>query len=218
MNNLKKNQHKVIEDTIEIIPISTPNSKSGFSKRESSRLQIIDAASKLVVEQNFYDVCMKEIAVRAGVSRATLYRYYSTKEQIFIDAAAIWAMNFFDQIRQHPPTEETVGGRATNLFERTVNAVANTPGLMAAYIATMTSNELSLKNESKHQKALMPYVINIAMAQTKSPNEKLTSSVMQHILISNLLLLNAGKIDRHVFVDEMCKVAESLLSDVWDKA
>ena len=191
--------------------------KPVYSKREASRLQIIEAARKLVMEIGYPLVTMTTIAERAKVSRATLYRYYSTKEQLYSDVSVKWAIDFIDTIRRNPPQGDTVGARVSSVIRQTINAAAENPRLMAAHIATMISDDMSLKADQRRLKSVMPDMIKTAMGSASSDNLDLTSSTLQHVLISNLILLNAGKTHGDKVIAEMERIASRLLADVWDK-
>lgn len=60
-------------------------------KSEARRQAIIDVAKEAFCQQGFENTSMSEIANRVGGSKATLYNYFSSKEEIFtavMDSAA----------------------------------------------------------------------------------------------------------------------------------
>jgi AcrR family transcriptional regulator len=59
----------------------------GRPRSESARKQILAAAYKLLAEKGIQAASTQEIAAAAGVSTATLYRWWDTKEAIMLDAA-----------------------------------------------------------------------------------------------------------------------------------
>lgn len=190
--------------------------KPSYSKREASRIQILNAARELVVELGYPSVTMTVIADQAKVSRATLYRYYSTKEQLYSDVSIQWGIDFVDEMRQHSPQGETVGERVNGVIRATVLAAAANPRLMTAHIATMISDDSALRVDQRRLKTLMPGIINIAVGKLLSKNLSLAASTLQHVLISNLILLNAGKTNSDIIISEMERIAACLLSDIWD--
>lgn len=50
--------------------------------KDKHRNEILDAAMQLCLEQGVADVDMKEVAAAARVSRATLYRYFPSKQEL----------------------------------------------------------------------------------------------------------------------------------------
>ncbi len=191
--------------------------KPSYSKREASRLHILDAARELVMDIGYQSVTMTVVADKAGVSRATLYRYYSTKEQLYSDVSIQWGINFVDHMRKNPPQGDTIGERITEVIRETVNASADNTRLMAAHIATMISDEDTLKADQRRLKTLIPGIIKVAAGKTDAENLELAASTLQHVLISNLILLHAGKTERSHIIEEMEAIAARLLADVWDQ-
>ena len=203
----------------ETSPVNLPADKQPpVTKRRDKRVQILQAARALVIDQGFPAVTMVEIADLAKVSRATLYRYYSTKDQIYNDVTIDWGINFVQSIRQSPPRQASAGERITAIIQKAVNAAADNPKLMAAYIAILISEDKLLLNDHRRFKGLMPGIIKVAVGNDHKPeNMALACSTLQHVLISNLILLNAGIVDAHTITREMKQIAEQLLADVWDK-
>ncbi|MFC6636812.1 helix-turn-helix domain-containing protein [Sulfitobacter sediminilitoris] len=58
-----------------------------LSRRERNRLErqnrILDAAIKVFAEAGFPGASMDEIARQAGLSKPTLYQYFTSKEALF---------------------------------------------------------------------------------------------------------------------------------------
>lgn len=55
-------------------------------EREVRRNLIIDAAMKLFATRNFNQVGMRDIASEAGISAASIYRYFADKDELFVEA------------------------------------------------------------------------------------------------------------------------------------
>src|SRR5260370_13268189 len=58
----------------------------GRPRSENDRQEILEAAHKLLRDKGFKAVGSHEIAQAAGVSSATLYRWWKSKEEILFDA------------------------------------------------------------------------------------------------------------------------------------
>jgi len=54
-------------------------------KSESRRQALLDVARTVFQELGFEGASMTEIAVRAGGSKATLYRYFESKDELFVE-------------------------------------------------------------------------------------------------------------------------------------
>ena len=52
-------------------------------RKEARPQELLDAALALFAEKGFAATRAEEVAVRAGVSKGTLYLYYPSKEELF---------------------------------------------------------------------------------------------------------------------------------------
>lgn len=62
--------------------------RPGRPRSERADRAIIDAALSLFAENGPGGLCMEEVAARAGVGKATLYRRWHSKEDLLLDAMA----------------------------------------------------------------------------------------------------------------------------------
>lgn len=67
-------------------------------KTEAKREAIVQVASEVFRELGFEGASMVEIAARVGGSRATLYGYFSSKEELFVAVIHASAKSHFDPI------------------------------------------------------------------------------------------------------------------------
>lgn len=55
-------------------------------RSEEARLSVLEAADDLLVEKGFAQLTIEGIAQRAGVAKQTIYRWWSSKTEILLDA------------------------------------------------------------------------------------------------------------------------------------
>jgi AcrR family transcriptional regulator len=60
--------------------------RRGRPRSENARKAILDAAAELLLAQGLEAVSMDAVAERAGVSKATIYRWWPTKETLALEA------------------------------------------------------------------------------------------------------------------------------------
>lgn len=72
----------------EIVPAlaAVPAASRGRPRSERARLAILSAAAELLLARGLGAVSMDAVAERAGVSKATIYRWWPTKETLALDA------------------------------------------------------------------------------------------------------------------------------------
>lgn len=62
--------------------------RAGRPRSESARTAVLHAVDDLLLEVGYAAMTMKGIAERAGVSRQTVYRWWSSKAEILLEASA----------------------------------------------------------------------------------------------------------------------------------
>lgn len=55
-------------------------------ERETRKNQIVDAAMDLFSQKEFHEVGMRDIAERIGLSAAAIYRYFPSRDDVFVEA------------------------------------------------------------------------------------------------------------------------------------
>jgi AcrR family transcriptional regulator len=75
-----------------------------YGRSEQARQAVLEAADDLLVERGLAGVTIEGIAARAGVAKQTVYRWWSSKVDILMDA-------FIDDMAQHltPPDHGDLG-------------------------------------------------------------------------------------------------------------
>lgn len=103
-------------------------------KPEDRRNELLDAGAKLFADRSYDDVLMEDVAAGAGVSRALLYRYFSTKRELF---AAIYQRAADDLLSQTEldPELPIVEQVAAGLDAHIDYFVANKNTVLAANVA-----------------------------------------------------------------------------------
>lgn len=80
--------------------------KAGRPRSEQAREAVLHAVDDLVVEIGYGAVTLKGIAERAGVSRQTVYRWWSTKAEILLEASVIDAQKELSTAARDDATED----------------------------------------------------------------------------------------------------------------
>jgi AcrR family transcriptional regulator len=68
------------------VTVSEAAPQRGRPRSEKARLAVLGAAADLLLENGLAAVSMDAVAARAGVSKATIYRWWPTKETLALDA------------------------------------------------------------------------------------------------------------------------------------
>ncbi len=110
----------------------------------STRQSILDEASKLIAQKGVKNTSLADISKEVGISKGTLYYYYSTKNDIIYDIADVHLkqiteelLSWIDNIEDNVASEEIL----KVVFERI--STAETRGKLHLYLISdaVTSNE-----------------------------------------------------------------------------
>lgn len=77
-------------------------------EREVRRNLIIDASIRLFAKQTFNKVGIRDIAAEAGLSPTSIYRYFSNRDDLFVEALWREAKNIEQEIRRLKDSETGV--------------------------------------------------------------------------------------------------------------
>ncbi|MBE8519314.1 TetR family transcriptional regulator [Amycolatopsis sp. H6(2020)] len=73
--------------------------------RETARAEVVTVALKLFAEQGFDGTTVDQIATEAGLSRASLFRYFGTKEDIVLGQLAETGRTIAEALAARPEEE-----------------------------------------------------------------------------------------------------------------
>jgi AcrR family transcriptional regulator len=69
-----------------VVTTSGNGTRRGRPRSEETRLAILHATSELLLERGLHAVAVEEVVARAGASKATIYRWWPSKELLALDA------------------------------------------------------------------------------------------------------------------------------------
>lgn len=115
---------------------ATTSPRRGRPRREGIRTAVVQALISLVAEQGFAKTSMDEVAERAGVSKATIYRRWPSKDALIIEAHRA----LLDET--DAPDTGTLRGDLLALLERVATVMEDGPvaGLIQASAGEMLAN------------------------------------------------------------------------------
>src|SRR3954468_9537780 len=132
-----------------VLPLSTlrPMAKSRTARRPGTRAaetaqrrrRLLEAATDLAAEGGYEAVQMRDVAARAEVALGTLYRHYSSKDQLLLAALAEQAGTLRDRLQSRPPRGESPADRVGDALRRACRALEREPRVIAAMMTAMSA-------------------------------------------------------------------------------
>ena len=71
-----------------------------MATRDQARRSILEAARKLFLERGFEAANLDEVAQRAGVAKGTIYRYFDSKAELYVEVL-VWNADAFVERMRH---------------------------------------------------------------------------------------------------------------------
>src|SRR5690348_17982296 len=103
--------------------MAAPRRPRGRPRSEKAQQAILDAATALLIEHGLDAVSMDELADLAGVSKATVYRWWPSKHVLALDVlAADWSA-----IRPAPRDTGTLRGDLRSILRPWVRVLPSRP-------------------------------------------------------------------------------------------
>jgi AcrR family transcriptional regulator len=104
-------------------PVPVPVRTRGRPRSEVARQAVLAAATGLLLTRGLDAVSMDAVAARAGVSKATIYRWWPTKETLALDAL----QDQLSEPTEEPPDTGTLRGDLTALLTGWIARVGGRP-------------------------------------------------------------------------------------------
>src|SRR3954466_11824431 len=103
------------------------------------RRRVLDAALRLAAEGGFDAVQMRDVAAAADVALGTVYRYFSSKERLLLEARAEQQAALRAYLQNHPPPGDSPAERVSNVLRRANRALKRHPDVTAAMVRAFGS-------------------------------------------------------------------------------
>lgn len=114
-----------------------PGSRAAATAERRRRL--LRAATELAAEGGYDAVQMRDVAARAEVALGTLYRQFSSKDQLLLAALADQAATLRARLRHRPPHGESPAERVANLLRSACRSLERQPRVTAAMVRAMSA-------------------------------------------------------------------------------
>ena len=100
--------------------------------------RILAAATALAASGGYDAVQMRDVAADAEVALGTLYRHYSSKDQLLLSALAEQAATLRDRLVSRPPQGSTPAARVADVLCRASRALERQPNVTRAMLTAMS--------------------------------------------------------------------------------
>ena len=192
---------------------SEPESTLARSQAERRR-RVLAATFELAADGGFDAVQMRDVAAAADVALGTVYRYFSSKERLLLEAMAEQQSDLRAYIETHPLSEATAAERVMAVLRRSNRSLRRYPDVTAAMVRAFGSAQAENADIVRRVTELMTAIITRAVqgADRHTPTERevRVARILMQVWLSSLNGWVCG-VDSADRVDEDLDAAAELL-------
>jgi TetR/AcrR family transcriptional regulator, cholesterol catabolism regulator len=178
------------------------------------RRRVLAATFELAADGGFDAVQMRDVAAAADVALGTVYRYFSSKERLLLEAMAEQQSDLRAYIETHPLAEATAADRVMSVLRRSNRTLRRYPDVTAAMVRAFGSAQAENADIVQRVTELMTAIITRAVqgAERHAPTDRevRVARILMQVWLSSLNGWVCG-VDGPERVDEDLDAAARLL-------
>jgi AcrR family transcriptional regulator len=195
--------------------VSTAELPGALARSQAARRRrVLDATLALAAEGGFDAVQMRDVAAAADVALGTVYRYFSSKERLLLEAMAEQQADLRSYLHSHPPAEPTPAGRVLAVLARSNRTLRKYPDVTAAMVRAFGSAAVENADIVRRVTEIMTDIITGAIQGPErhlpTDRELRTARILMQVWLSSLNGWVCG-VDAPERVDEDLDAAAQLL-------
>jgi AcrR family transcriptional regulator len=172
-------------------PEDESGSPSALARSQAARRRrVLDATFRLADAGGFDAVQMRDVAAAADVAVGTVYRYFSSKERLLLEAMAEQQEQLLAHLEGHPPPGDTAAERVANVLHRANGSLRRHPDATAAMVRAHGSCRRELVDAVDRVSELMTAIITFAIDPSGAePDQRAVrvARVLQLVWLSSLI-------------------------------
>ena len=121
---------------------------AGPKKSEVRKAQITEAAEVVFAQKGFYDATMADVAREAGVSEATIYEYFPSKEELLFSIPVSKTLLGKEMLEQHLKYIRGAAARLRSIIYHYLSFYQDHPDYAAVIMLILKQNRRFLETEA----------------------------------------------------------------------
>lgn len=151
------------------------------------RGRVIDAAIELAAEGGYDAVQMRDVAARAQVALGTIYRYFSSKDQLLAAALVQWAAEMEVRLVQRPARGSTTADRVVEVLRRASRALEENPLLTSALVTAIASPDPAVRECQTDVSAIMVSLLSSVLTDVDEAEREGIMRVLSWVWFAALI-------------------------------
>src|SRR5262249_35278100 len=167
----------------------------------------------LAAEGGYDAVQMRDVAGRAEVALGTLYRHYSSKDQLLLAALAHQAATLRERLDQRPPRGAGPAERVADVLRRATRALERQPRVTHAMVTAMSVSDDSAAPLKHEINDTLRAIIVDAVDATLVPDLDDIVRVLGSVWFAELTFWSGALTDAQAMADNLARAAALLLAN-----
>jgi len=176
------------------------------------RQRLLTSAIELAREGGYEAVQMRDVAARSRVALGTLYRHYSSKDQLLLAALAVQARELHDWQTSHPPKPGSAAERVAEVLRRGCRAITQEPRVTTAMVTALASPDPDASATKLEVYDALTSIIADALAGDAVDDLDRIVRILGHVWFSTLAFWVGGLLTLAEMTGELEGTARLLLA------
>jgi AcrR family transcriptional regulator len=151
------------------------------------RRRVIDAALSLAAQGGYDAVQMRDVATTAQVALGTIYRYFSSKDQLLAASLVEWSRGLEQRLAQRPPRGDTMAERVIDVVGRASRAMEREPRLTSALVTAVAGPDPAVQECQRDVSQIMANMLAGPLEDLDEARRDGIVQVLGHVWLSSLL-------------------------------
>lgn len=173
-----------------------PEPASLTAKQSARRQRVLEAAMDLAREGGYDAVQMRDVAARADVALGTVYRYFTSKDQLLAAVWADWREALESRLHHGQPlVGATRAERVIDFLRRATRPLERNPKLASALIMSYASSDSSAATHQREVSSWMTRIVVEVLDGLPASDAQQIREVLGHVWYSVLLGWVQGRLE-----------------------
>lgn len=190
----------------------TPRIEPLTEEQRERRQRVIDVAFEMGAEGGYDSVQMRDVAATANVALATIYRYFSSKDDLLAAAMSEWTGRLQDRVAQSPPKGDTAADQLIDVLRRACHAMERQPKLSVALLRALSSSDAGVTRGTEEVDAHIAAMGNEILADLDEDVRADILAALGHVWYSTLVSWANGRREFASVISELERAVRVLVT------
>jgi AcrR family transcriptional regulator len=187
-------------------------------EQQDRRRRLIDAAFELGAEGGYEAVQMRDVSVTANVALATIYRYFSSKDDLLAAAMTEWTARLRGRVAQSPPRGKTAADQMVDVLHRACKAMERQPKLSEALVRALSSADVGVRESGAEVQRQIASMGDGILGELSPEVRADILSALGHVWYSTLVSWANGRRDFASVMSELERASRVLITPYEEQA